>query len=136
MMDDVPEGYEPWSFDWHDENKKDSFLSWLIPTLIAYGFEGESAHDLGERLDEATDHFKDVRITVQINDVEVDPAHFIEGVEHNMRWSAQRRAQEEVQDKMNDLFDPISELVEEFRRKLKREVATRTGFELSEDDYY
>lgn len=139
MATDPPADYKPWSFDWHQENRKGdygSFLGWMIPTLIAYGHLGESAHDLGDRIGDASDGFKDVRITMQVNGIEVDPAHFVEGVESNMRWTAQKRAQELVQETMNDLFDPISELAEDFRRKIKLLVAEKTGYELHEDDRY
>jgi hypothetical protein len=78
-----------WSFDWHNERTaaggRESFLYWLV--IMSISPLRTEQPDIYARISEATSRLTDVRITMQINGIDVDAEHFIARIEQNMKDS-------------------------------------------------
>lgn len=120
---------EEFRFDW--QAQPEGFLKWLLPTLIS-----SRHHDgLIDQLSAATEKFTDVRLTVQINGVDVDPAAFLTGVEMNMVHYAKAEARRLV-DEIGELA-LLRELLEDVERSAVRQLEQRlaaAGIELPDRD--
>jgi hypothetical protein len=115
-------------YDWRAE--PESFLKWLLPTLIA---GRENFDDLSE----ATNKFTDVILTMQVNGIEVPTEHFIKSLMMNYEKET-RDAAREMLDNVVQITD-IEDLINDLHAALKdtiRERCTSAGVELmwSEDD--
>lgn len=112
----MPESEDGWTFDWHSEHSG-GFLNWLVLALIS-----KPEYDKGrlDELSEATKNFTDVRITVQINGIEVDPRGFVEGVERHMNYAVAQEVDELLKVASNEIFDPLSELRDDILRTVRK----------------
>jgi hypothetical protein len=126
----------PWSFDWHAErgnHGRESFLYWMVITVLS-GMRDENP-DIFDRVAAATNKLADVRITMQINGIEVDARGFIDLVEQNMRHQATVEARR-LLDELID-FGGLSEMVNDLQRSVQSELRHRLagmGMELPEVD--
>lgn len=102
-------------FDWHAEQKADSFLGWLVPSVL--GGMREAGSDVFEPVAHASDDFRDVRITMQINGIEVDAMPFIEGVNRNMRYRVGQEALRIVREDTS--FGKIEDIIHGLRRQIE-----------------
>lgn len=82
------------TFNWHDADR-DSFLHWLIPTLMV------GNDSLMESLSEATDKWQSTELDIRINGVSVNVDHFIESIQMNMRSFANDCAHKMLRDSAN-----------------------------------
>lgn len=92
------------TFDW--QAQPEGFLKWMFVSLLS----GE--HDLIKQLSEPTDHFTNVILTMQINEVEVDTAGFIESLERNITYKAKDAAKELVRKPLDELVPDLQLLQE------------------------
>jgi len=112
-------------FDW--QAAPEGFLKWLLPVLVA----NRRGEDQFDELSKITDKFTDVRLTIQVNGLEVDAENFLNGVEHNMEYYAKveaRRLLDEV-----GRFDDLEDLLASAKRTVMQDVEQRlsaAGIEL------
>jgi hypothetical protein len=103
----------------------------LIPCLLVDEDDKRITQDKNQfdAMSAATNDFKDVRLTVQINGIEVNPKHFIEGVERNMDYAVGRAAVELVRVKVDEIFDPLIEIRNDAEARI-RKLFEDAGIEL------
>jgi hypothetical protein len=117
-------------FNWHDLDR-DSFLAWTVTNALSakHGDPG-----LMERAAEASDRFRSVVLTMQINGVEVNATEFIDRVKSNMTYWSERRAKELVSE--STAFPAIEDALNVARRSIEstlRAQLREAGVEWLED---
>jgi len=102
-------------FNWH-ELDTESFLSWMVVHLIA-GRENKTTF---EALSAATKGFTEVDMHIVINGVELDPKHFADSIQNNMRYMAEQAAKE----MLNDLGEltTIQEALNDFQKSVAGKI--------------
>lgn len=115
-------------YDWQAE--LESFLKWLLPTLIA---GRENFDDLSE----ATNKFTDVVLTMQVNGIEVPTEHFIRSLMMNYEKETKDAAYVLLNEVVN--VENIETLITDLQASLKNHImerCTSAGVELmwSEND--
>lgn len=90
-------------FDYHAESR-DSFLAWAFINLIT-GLDFE-------QVQEATDNARAVDLKITINGIECDVDNFLGGIQHNMEYQANRRAEEMINEnkELNDLWELLTKV--------------------------
>lgn len=119
---------DPFRFNFHDSGE---FLNWLIPTLLV-GNDTQM-----EELHEKTDKWTNVELTIAVNGVALDPAHFLKSLEMNIDRTAQAAAARFVQDSLR--LDDLVESLTDFGRAMQREIVTRArqlGVDLDDSSDY
>ena len=111
-------------YNWQAE--PEGFLKWFLPTVVSAQNQAKF-----EELSEATDRFHDVRVTIQINGIEVDARKFFEGCERTLEASARA----EARDMLNELgdFEEVYDVLRDLRVHLRAEILnrlSRAGIEL------
>lgn len=109
-----------WNFDWRDEQHRDAFLEHLLPTLLHRPGQPEDVFDPGfiDEISAVSDDFRDVRVTVQVNGIEVDAERFLRRYVESFEGSVESAARRLIEDA--DTFlgiqDALTELVENVER--------------------
>lgn len=107
-------------FNWH-EAERDSYLYWLIPTLLGPLTKGKA-----ETFSDLTDKFKQVELGMTINGVAVDPKGLIDSIERNYDYHVARRAQEIIEEiGMDDLVEFLTSAQAEVIKLLRQKLATK-----------
>lgn len=143
MSDDV-RPVEPLVFDWHKLSGTDdyeSFLHWMTVNLVTYERESTDTdrtaeRDLVQRVSDASDGFKNVELTIQLNGIEVNAAYFVRRIERNMTWMAEREAKRVLTENAEATeLRSISNILQRALRRRAEQVAGSLGLELDEEDY-
>ena len=108
---------DEFTFNWHDD--RDSFFSWMVTSLIS---PVAQERDNFEELSAATDKFRNVTLTMQINGISVPVNNFIDGIKHNMEYWATKEAERMLSEAG---FDSISDLICNVERELISTVRQR-----------
>jgi hypothetical protein len=108
---------EPFVFDWHQE-PRGGFLKWMATNLIT-GIPQEEF----ERLSLATDQWRSVELTVQINGHPVSTESFVKGVESNMTHIAKSEARRLLSEAGR--FEELDELVRDVEREVTETIRRR-----------
>jgi hypothetical protein len=118
-------------FDWHA--RKQDFVKWMFVHLISGNREQDPKF---EKLSEATNKFRNVQLTMQVNGIELDAEKFIEYVEHSIKTYSKNAAKRIVEDSIPDL-EELQEAVYNAQRaladKLKNSL-TPLGITWSDDE--
>jgi hypothetical protein len=104
----------PEPFDWHALDRN-SFLAWTVTNAIS---DRHGDRDLMDRASAASDKFRNVVLTMQINGVDVNAAEFIDRVRSNMEFWSERRARELVSE--STAFPAIEDALETARLSIER----------------
>jgi len=139
-MTDQDQGY---TFNWHalDEHSDyhgDEFLKWMVPTLLSeHDDDHQTRADMDHvlnRVGEASDDFKNVVMTIQLNGIDVNVEHFVHNVFLNMRWYARRAALEELRQRadVTQLTDVVSQFQDTVTTRAI-EIAHSMGITLNKD---
>lgn len=125
---DPAEAGEPFVFDW--QAQPEGFLKWMIPNLIT-----GISHARFSQLSSATDGWRSVVLTIQINGVPVPAQQFVEGVERNMEHYATEEARRLLSEagRLDDLGDLVRDVEREVSATIRRRLAA-AGIYLEEDD--
>ncbi len=103
-------------FDW--QARGEDFVKWMFVHLIA---DQRDADPQFERLSEATDKFTNVKLTMQVNGIEVNAKNFIESVEFAYKQHAENTAKEIVAEAIPDLSE-LQDAVFEAQRALEKKL--------------
>jgi hypothetical protein len=89
-------------FDW--QARGEDFVKWMFVHLIAekHGVDHSPKIDF-EELSDATNGFRNVQLTMQVNGIEVNAQNFIESVENAIKQYAEQAAQQIVAESIPDL---------------------------------
>lgn len=120
-------------FSW--QGRDEDFVKWMFVHLIA-DMRDDDLESPFEQLSEATDGFTNVKLTMQVNGIEVNAQNFIESVERaleNYSQTEARRMLSDVMPNLNDLEDVVSTANKLIEEKL-RDVLESGGIEWRE--YY
>lgn len=119
-------------FNWHDENEKDSFLGWVVVNLLS-DKRRKDDHDEFERLEKATDSWRDIELGITINGIEVDAEAFVHRVEESRNWAIQRGVAEKMRDipELVELDNTISRFREAVEQKM-HQIAAEHDIEIPE----
>lgn len=98
-------------FDWHARDE--DFVKWLFVHLIA----NKTGTDQFDQLSAATDKFTNVKLTMQVNGIELDAQRFIESVEDAYRQHAENTAKRMVDEAIPDLYQ-LTDAVETAQQAL------------------
>lgn len=115
-------------FNYYDRSEE--FIGWALVSLIA------GQNDKFEKLSEETDGWKKVDLKVSINGVEVDTEHFMESVEGNMKWWAEKKAvrmMEDVMDGVREEVDKVEDVLKEASTFIKSSLEEKLGIKFPED---
>ena len=120
----MTEQEKPFTYAW--KAHPNSFQNWMLTVLIAGLPESEF-----QELAKATKKWQEVTLTIQVNGIPVPTKSFIEGVERNMRWWAEKEAHRMMTE--NVRFEELSELISAAEREavaLVRKRLAAAGIEL------
>jgi len=115
-------------FNYHE--RADEFIGWALVSLIA------SDKTNFEELSEKTNKWENVDLKVTINGIEVDTEHFMESVEGNMKWWAQKKAEsmmEDIMDGVREEVDKVEDVLREASDFIKTSLQEKLGIEFPED---
>lgn len=121
-----PPSTEPWSFNWHKE-PSESFMQWAVIHLTMPPDGKVRGVDFIERYSDATDRFNDVRLTVQMNGVDVDPKYFFTCIERNMEHEVKQEAvrlSTAMLDtaRLHDFTDEMGRILSDAERQLRSKL--------------
>lgn len=114
-------------FNYHD--RSDEFIGWALVSLLA-------GTDKFDELSEKTDKWDNVDLKVIINGVEIDTEHFMESIEGQMKWWAEKKAarmMEDVMDGVREEVDKVEEVLKEASTFIKVKLQNELGIEFPED---
>lgn len=115
-------------FDWHDA-KRDSFLYWLIPTLLGPVTNGRLME-----FSDLTEKFTKVELGITINGVAVEPKPLIESIERNYDYHVSQSAESLIKEiGMDDLVKFLNDAQGEVINLLKQKLVDR-GIKISDED--
>lgn len=115
-------------FDWHDA-KRDSFLYWLIPTLLSPVSNGKL-----ESFRELSEQFSRVELGITINGVTVDPKALVESIERNYDFHVARSAESLIEEiGMDDLVKFVHDAQSEIIKLLKQKLVDK-GIKISDEE--
>lgn len=115
-------------FNYHD--RSDEFIGWALVSLIA----GDKTNF--EELSEKTNKWDEVDLKISINGIEVDTEHFMESMENNMKWWAEKKAarmMEDVMDGVREEVDKVEEVLKEASTFIKVKLENELGIEFPVD---
>lgn len=118
----------PMPFNYHD--RSDEFIGWALISLIA----GDKTNF--EELSEKTNKWNEVDLKVTINGIEVDTEHFMESMEGNMKWWAEKKAQnmmEDIMDGVREEVDKVEDVLREASVFIKTSLQEKLGISFPED---
>jgi molecular chaperone GrpE (heat shock protein) len=103
-------------FDW--QARDEDFVKWMFVHLIA---DNRKEDPKFEKLSEATDQFRNVKLTMQVNSIEVNAQNFIESVENAIRQYTRSAAKELINEIIPDL-DELQEAVYNAQHALSKKI--------------
>lgn len=114
------------TFDW--QKREEDFLKWMLINLIS-GIRDDS--ELFDKLTKETAKWTNVELTIQINGHDVPVGQFIEGIERNMHYFAEKAAKERLRDmpELIELEDAIASFRHEATNKIC-DMANKIGIEI------
>lgn len=115
-------------FNYHE--RADEFIGWTLVSLIA----GDKTNF--EELSEKTNKWNEVDLKVTINGIEVDTEHFMESMEGNMKWWAEKKAQsmmEDIMDGVREEVDKVEDVLREASSFIKTSLQEKLGIQFPED---
>lgn len=105
-------------FDWQKRNE--DFVKWMFVHLVADQRSGDPKF---EKLSEATNHFTEVKLTIQVNGIEVNAQNFIESVQNAYTQHAENAARQLVEETIPDFYE-LREAVDTAQRALTEKLRT------------
>ena len=111
---------------------REGFTAWMIINLVTQARE-DGQYD---QLDELTNKWTDIDLTVQVNGVDISPEHFLKGVESNMHYWAEKkaaRAVESVLDGVRDEVEKVEDILRQTEALVKSRLESELGFSFPED---
>lgn len=133
-----------YAFSWHDLDQygddEERFLRWMVVNLVV-GRDATSdgdagfARDLLDRVSAASDGFKNVELTVQLNGIEVNARYFVQQVQANMELHTRREAENLLDScaRATELLE-LTRTIQRALRDRAHEVAAKVGVRLRDDD--
>lgn len=132
---------QEYTFNWHkldDADDHEEFLSWMVVNLLSEHRVGDvvdpALDHLLNRVGDASDQFRNVKLTIQLNDVEVNAEHFVRCLHGAYRHAARKEAWDLLQGstkaaELRDTVDAFHDAVREHAYRL----ADSLGITLNED---
>jgi hypothetical protein len=122
------------TFDWHEENKADSFLAWAVLTVMPSGTKNDTG--FFNELSVATDNFTKCELGVTLNGVQIDAEKFIGRLDKAVDSAVEREAKKIIEE-MPRLHE-LHEVLYNFERELKERVirlANEAGIGLEGEEW-
>lgn len=121
---------DTFTYDWSERSPNSGdFLTWFLPNVLTDPDGGSPDNERFEQIAKATDDYRNVEVGITINGIPVNAKAFLDGVERNMHYQAQVRAQEIV--RRNEKLFELDELVGQLTDAIKEAAHNATrGTEL------
>lgn len=119
------------TFDWH--KNRESFLSWVVTTTLPH-FKNDQKF---EELSAATDKFRSISITMQINGIEVNDAEkFLDRLYAEYTYQVKKHAKELVKEHTQyaEAEDIVDSVFKEARNSIRKQFETKLGLIITDDD--
>lgn len=120
-----------YTFNWQEH--EDPFWDWA--TIVIQGPDS-LPQDKFDELSEATDHFTNIKITVQMNGIEMDPKYLFERLEGDFDRQVAVAVAEKIEEAdLTPLYDVLTDVTDAVKVEVRKRFEA-VGITLPEEDRY